>query len=43
MPERKSKAVDTGGIPNWDRVDKLARAPVDPSGLYVIMSQVKGD
>ena len=36
-----SEAVDSLGIPGWDKVDQLARALVDLSGLSVTNEQAR--
>lgn len=36
-----SEAVDSLGIPGWDRVDQLARALVNLSGLSVTNDQAR--
>ena len=34
-------AVDSRGIPSWEKVDSLARALLDLQGLYVTNSEAK--
>ena len=36
-----SEAVDSLGIPGWDKIDQMARALVDLSGLSVTNEQAR--
>lgn len=38
-PSVDAEAVDSSGIPGWDRVDSLARALLELSGLSVTSAQ----
>lgn len=39
--EEKDESLDSGGIPGWDRVDRLARALISLSGLSVTNAQAR--